>query len=415
MGWALDGRMEVGRCGLTSWIEISQERLRANYEVLQEAAGEAAVLAVVKANAYGHGLERCAQVLAGSGAEWLGVTGVEAGALVRRALSAAGLAAGAQPRVLVMGGLSREDAEGVVAEGLTPVVWTVEQVGWLSAAAGKLGETVAVHVEVDSGMTRQGVRPGPELVAVVRAIEAAAAVRLHGVMTHFASAEVAGSTQTVAQKRRFEAALAEVAAAGASPAWVSVGNTSGADLVEDPEDLMAWVARLAAEMGARAMVRAGLGLYGYCLELEEESDAGVAGGSRLAGRLQPVMTWKAKVIGVEAVPAGVAVGYCGTFVTERPMRLGLVAAGYADGLRRELSSTNACSGGWVVVQGCRAPIVGRVSMNLTSVDVSGIEGVRVGDDAVLLGDGVTAEDHAGIAGTIAYEILCGVRAVERGG
>ena len=95
------------------------------------------------------------------------------------------------------------------------------------------------------------------------------------------------------------------------------------------------------------------------------------------------------------------------------MRLALVAAGYADGLRRELSSTNAKAGGWVMVHGQRAPIVGRVSMNLTSVDVTGIDGVRLGDDAVLLGDGITADDHARIAGTIAYEILCGVRGVER--
>jgi alanine racemase len=121
------------------------------------------------------------------------------------------------------------------------------------------------------------------------------------------------------------------------------------------------------------------------------------------------MTWKAKVIGVEDVPAGVAVGYNGTYVTERPMRLALVAAGYADGFRRELSSTNKRAGGWVMLRGKRANVVGRVSMNLTSVDVTGIVGVVVGDDAVLLGDGITADDHARVAETIAYEILCGVR------
>jgi alanine racemase len=160
------------------------------------------------------------------------------------------------------------------------------------------------------------------------------------------------------------------------------------------------------------MVRPGLGLYGYRLPLEVEAGAAVTAGSRLDGLLQPVMTWKAKVIGVEEVPAGVAVGYNGTFVTERPMRLALVAAGYADGLRRELSSTNAKAGGWVMLRGRRAPMVGRISMNLTTVDVTGIEGVVVGDDAVLLGDGVTAQDHARLAGTICYEILCGVRAAE---
>ena len=189
------------------------------------------------------------------------------------------------------------------------------------------------------------------------------------------------------------------------------------DVVEQPEDPVAWLRRLAADAGARALLRSGLGLYGYSLAVEGSVKGSVEaeGASRLDGRLQPVMTWKAKVIGVEEVPAGAAVGYNGTFIAERPMRLALVAAGYADGFRRELSSTNERAGGWVMVRGQRANVVGRVSMNLTTVDVSAIGGVVVGDEAVLLGEGVTAEDHARIAGTISYEILCGVRAVERSG
>jgi alanine racemase len=122
------------------------------------------------------------------------------------------------------------------------------------------------------------------------------------------------------------------------------------------------------------------------------------------------MTWKTRVIGLREVRAGDTVGYNAIFTAERAMRLALLSAGYADGLWRELSGSNAHAGGWVMVRGQRAAIVGRVSMNLTVVDVTEVSGVGVGDEVVLLGDGVTADDHARLAGTIAYEIVCGVRA-----
>ena len=161
------------------------------------------------------------------------------------------------------------------------------------------------------------------------------------------------------------------------------------------------------------MVRSGLGLYGYCLPVERENGfTGVAEG-QVQSRLRPVMTWKTRVIGVRDVEAGATVGYNGTFVAPQQMRLALLPIGYADGLRRELSGTSAHPGGWMMVCGQRAPIIGRVSMNLTIVDVTGLAGVAVGDEAVALGDGVTADDHARLAGTIPYEIVCGVRAPVR--
>jgi alanine racemase len=125
------------------------------------------------------------------------------------------------------------------------------------------------------------------------------------------------------------------------------------------------------------------------------------------------MTWKTRVIGLREVQAGETVGYNATFVAQQPMRLALLPVGYADGLRRELSVATGIVGGWAMVQRQRAAIVGRVSMNLTVIDVSGIADVAVGDEVVLLGDGVTADDHALLARTIAYEIVCGVRAPSR--
>ena len=412
---------------MKSWVEISGERLRANYQILLQAAGPGtAVLAVLKADAYGHGLEVCAPVLARAGAEWIGVGGVEEGLAARRSLHAAGIDKAEQPRILVMCGHSRQDAEGIVDAGLTPVIWRVEQVAWLYEAARRLGmsTTLPVHVEVDSGMTRQGARPGPELAAVLQAIRqsvalgVSGALRLDGVMTHFASGEVAGSTQTLEQQQRFEAALAQVHDANFLPEWIHAGNSSGVDveLVGQSEDTIGWLHRTAAKASGTPMVRAGIALHGYCLPMELVDALPVTvlpATERLAHRLQPVMTWKAKIVDVSDVRPGDAVGYNGTFVAEQPMRLALLEVGYADGLRLELSSTNARPGGWVMVRGQRAPIVGRISMNLTTVDVTGIPGVATGDEAVVLGDGITAEDHARLASTVVYEIVCGVRAASR--
>lgn len=157
------------------------------------------------------------------------------------------------------------------------------------------------------------------------------------------------------------------------------------------------------------MVRSGLGLYGYCLPVEKEAGYAGRADAQVRSRLLPVMTWKARVTGVREIEAGERIGYNGTFTAEHRMRLALVPVGYADGLRRELSSTNVRVGGWVVLKGGRAPIVGRVSMNLTVVDVTSLADVAVGDEAIVLGEGVTADDHAQLAETIPYEILCGVR------
>jgi alanine racemase len=388
---------------VTSWIEVSEERLAGNFRVIEQAAGaETDVLAVVKANAYGHGADCCAVTLAQAGAKWLGVGTASEGALVRQALEEAGFAGEGAPRVLVMCGLLPEDIAAIVQNALTPVVWTMEQVVWLARTG------VPVHVEVETGMGRQGVRPGDALDALLEAM-GAAGIALDGVLTHFCAAEVADSERTREQQRKFAQAIAQVRERGLKPAWVHAGASSSVDNAA-PEDGPGWLVQQAQTVGAQAMVRCGIALYGYCLPIE-----GGAVQPKIRAKLLPAMTWKTRVLDVREVAAGEPVGYNASFVAQRPMRLALLPVGYSDGLRRELSSTNAKPGGWVMVGGARAAIVGRISMNLTVIDVtgvdgSGIEGVRVGDAVVLLGDGVTADDHARLAGTISYEILCGVRA-----
>lgn len=394
---------------MKSWVEISEERLTANYGALVGGAGDGvAVLAVVKADGYGHGAKVCAPVLARAGAEWLGVTDAGEGAAVRAAL--AGISEKRQPRIMVMSGLLREDAEAIVQHGLTPVVWTRQQMEWLAEAVAQRGaEPLAVHLEIDTGMARQGVAPGAELQELLNWLAEQRGLRLEGVMTHFASSEVANSPLTLQQRERFEQAIDEVTAAGLRPAWVHAGNSSTVDnraISEHDSGSLGWLRSVASGVGARAMVRCGLALYGYCLPVE-------GGKALVRPELLPVMTWKTRVIGVREVQAGDTVGYNAIFTARHPMRLALLPVGYADGLRRELSGSDAMPGGWVMIGGQRAMIVGRVSMNLTVVDVTDISGVSVGDEVVLLGDGVTADDHARLAHTIAYEIVCGMRAEPR--
>jgi alanine racemase len=396
-------------------VEISERRLNANYRLLAEAAGdETALLAIVKANAYGHGAAICAPVLTRAGAKWLGVTDATEGAAVREALASSGISHENQPQILIMCGSLSEDAEAIAHHGLTPVVWDQHQMETLAAAVRQRGGNASplpIHLEIDTGMARQGVVPGEPLHILLHWLKRQPHLHLDGVLTHFASAEVAGSPQTLKQRKQFEEAIAAVAAAGLHPAWVHVGNSSTLDC-QGTEQNLTWLRNLAANIGARSMVRPGIALYGYCLPIEQSTSSKNSIPSKLCSRLEPLMTWKTRILSLRDLHPGDTVGYNAIFTAERPMRVALLPVGYADGLRRELSAASTKPGGWVIAHGRRAPIVGRVSMNLTVVDVTGIP-VAVGDEIILLGDGITADDHARLAHTISYEIVCGVRATPR--
>jgi len=379
--------------GVKSWVEISGERLVENLRAVQaivNVGAGAEVLGVVKANAYGHDAAIVAPVLVNAGVRWLGVADVEEGARVRGVV-------GDGVRLLVMLGLEVEDCKGVVEYGLTPVVWTVEHVAMLERAGEAAGKVVRVHLEVDTGMARQGVDL-EEVAAVAERLAGSKWVRCEGVMSHLVAAEVEGSAVTERQRERFAEALQIIVVKGVSVQWVHLGATSAVD----EGATLGWMQELAGRVRARVLVRPGIALYGYCLPL----DTGRAG--RLCGHVQPVLTWKTRVIGLREIVVGETVGYGATFAAKALMRLALLPVGYADGLRRAASS--GVGDGWVMIRGRRAAVVGRVSMNLVVVDVTDIEGVAVGDEVVVLGEGVTADDHARWGGTISYEILCGIRA-----
>lgn len=367
------------------WVEIRTRSLEENYRyLLSVATGHAELLAIVKANAYGHSLELCAPAAVRAGANWLGVTSVEEGEQARARCPDA--------RILVIGGVFRGQGRAVIEHGLTAVVWQLDQLDELESAARAMGLQAAslpVHLEIDTGMSRQGASL-ESLGPLLARLGAESAIKLEGVMTHLFAADEADGAVTELQLQRLDEGLKTIEAAGLRPEWLNVGNSaallSGAG---------ARIAALAASHGMTAMLRPGLALYGLAPKIEA---------TREWAALQPALSWKTEVVGVRTIPAGAVVGYNGTFIATEPMRLALLAVGYGDGLDRELGNNFS-----LLVGGERAPIVGRISMDQTVVDVTEIDGVEAGDEVVILGtqgaETITAFDHAEAAGTIPWEIF----------
>jgi alanine racemase len=391
------------------WAEISSSRLLENYLLLRRLAGEAELLAVIKANGYGHDALACAQVLVAENPHaWLGVTCVEEGAAVRSVAP--------QARILVMGSVWHREAEAAIEHCLTPVVWEPRQIEslYVAASARKLAaHSMPVHLEIDTGMSRQGVRLDA-LPALLELLAASPALRVEAVMTHLHTPEALDGRATSEQLGRFVTAMDTIMAHGLNPKWIHAGN-SATGLSEGGA---ANLVRVAAGYKAKAMLRPGLALYGYAprfssagLSLSGFSSAGFSGTEPLAKAhlLQPVLSWKTRIVSLRSIDRGETVGYGATFRAARPTRLALLPIGYADGLNRLLSNR-----GSVLVRGQRAAIAGRISMDLTTIDVTDIPGVEIGDEAALIGEQkkerITAYDHADLVDTIPYEILCNIAA-----
>ena len=341
-------------------------------------------MAVVKANAYGHGLADCAEALAGEGSGWFGVTCVEEAVALRRVCPTA--------RILAMSGCWAGEGDAIVEQRITPAVWGAAHLDLLTEAAARhvlAAGTVPVHLEIDTGMSRQGA-PVEELAPLLKRFGADSPLRLEAVMTHFHSAHDRATTEE--QIRRLAIAVDAIAKAGLRPEYLSAGSSG--DLLDKST---AEVTRLAQRAGARRMVRTGIALYGY-----PPHGANVHG-------LKPVLAWKTRVTSLRTIEAGATAGYGATFRAGRRTRLALLPAGYADGLSRLLSNRGAA-----LVCGQRAPVVGRVSMDQATIDVTDIPGAAAGDEAVLIGaqgnERITADDVAQTTGTISYEVLCAISA-----
>jgi alanine racemase len=377
------------------WVEIHTRFLEDNYRFLSALAKpHAELLAIVKADAYGHSLGICAPAVVRAGARWLGVTSVEEGVAARALCPDA--------RILIIGGVFPGQGADLVRHGLTAVAWEPNQLDELEGAArtaGVAAGSVPVHLEIDTGMSRQGVGLDALAPALAR-FHPGSPLRLEAVMTHLFAADEADGVVTEAQLVRLEEALRKVEATGIYPEWLNVGN-SAALLAGRAET----IAALAARHGMKAMLRPGLALYGLIPRYDPNFDSSELESIAAAStRLQPVLAWKSKVVGVRSVPAGAVVGYNGTFVATEPMHLALVAAGYADGLDRRLGNRFS-----LLVRGVRAPLVGRISMDQAVLDVTEIPRVEAGDEVVILGtqDGetISAFDHAEAAETIPWEVF----------
>ena len=393
------------------WVEIRTRALEANFRFLAGLASpHAELLAIVKANAYGHSLALCAPAVVRAGARWLGVTSVEEG-IVARALCP-------EARVLIIGGVFPGQAAAAIQFQLTPVAWETWQLDEMLAAARTAGAqpgSVAIHLEIDTGMSRQGVGPN-ELAGLLARFGPGSPLRLEGVMTHLFAADEADGQATQEQLARLDEVMSRISSAGLFAEWLNVG--ASATLLAGQARV---VADLAALHGMKAMLRPGLALYGLVPRFDpafgpaDEPSSLAEPPSLVAARaaLQPVLAWKASVAGVHSVAAGATVGYNATFVATEPMRLALVSAGYGDGLTRSLGNHFS-----LLVRGQRAPLVGRVSMDQIVLDVTEISGVAPGDEVVILGtqgaesgnETITAFDHADAAGTIPWEVFTRIAA-----
>jgi len=364
-----------------TWAEVSLANLAHNFRAVQSHVGTSVVCAVVKADAYGHGAVACSRALEEAGARWFGVTTTDEALPLRHA--------GVRGRILLMTGFWRGEEEEVVRQNLTATVWEPWHLALLERAAAMLGVRAPVHLKIDTGMGRLGASL-EELSGLLMMLRSTPHLQLEGLCSHFASSEIVDAPEMERQTEKFAVAEKLARDAGFAPEIFHLANTAA--VVSRPTS---W----------RSMVRPGLALYGYSLPLQSGGDLQLEAPTALA--LRPVLSWKTLVLSVHDAPAGQALGYGGTFVTKTPSRIAVLPLGYADGLVRKLSNR-----GRVIVRDHYAPIVGRISMDLTLVDVTGIPDVALGDEVILLGKSescsVDAWEQARLADTLPYEILCGI-------
>jgi alanine racemase len=359
--------------------EINLDAIRHNLRVVRKHAGAARVWAVLKADAYGHGAPAVARTLERARVDGFCVALLEEGIELREA--------GIGAPILVMGGHYGAAHEELVARGLTPVVYDLEQVASFArlVRSGLAAGPIDVHLKVDTGMARLGVT-ARDLPAFAAALERFPEVRVRGLMTHLACADAADGQGTHEPMRRFEEAAGVLARHGVRPESQHAANSAA-------------ILRGDALLDA---VRPGLALFGVSPRVGSEP---------LTRELRPVMRVRTEILAVRDVEAGAAVGYGATWTAPRDSRIATIPMGYADGLSRHLGNR-----GRVLVRGLRAPIVGAVSMDMAMIDVTGIEGARVRDEVVVLGaqDGpngrafIGADEVADDAETIAWEVLTSI-------
>lgn len=363
--------------GRPTWAEIDLAALAHNFHVIKNQVGpDTKILSAVKANAYGHGAIECARRLESEGCDWFGVALPEEGIELR--------AAGIMRPILCLGGFWPGQEVALLKHQLTPVVYRLDLIESLNRAAQTANTTADVHVKIDTGMGRLGVR-ADALGEFCDGLTRFKGIRVEGLMTHLAAADDESKQEfTDNQLLKFESAIAVFRQRGFQPTLIHAANSAAAF----------------ANPGARGnMVRPGGALYGFTRDVLPASIETPA--------LRPVMSLHSRIVLLKNVPQGEYLGYGCTFQTQRDSLIATIPIGYDDGYRRALSNQARA-----IVRGKLAPVVGRVSMDLTLVDVTDVADVSLDDRVTLLGAGgessITAEDLGELAGTISYEITCGI-------
>src|SRR6266853_288635 len=383
-------RKEVSR---PVWAEVSLSALAQNLQAIRKYVnppGEKRksprkILSIVKGNGYGHGGPEVAKALEKVGSDWFGVTCTDEGIAVRKA--------GVRKPILILTSFVPGEESRLVKHALTAVIHRCEQLAVLERAAARHGKKrEPFHLKIDTGMNRLGIATS-DIECFARQLAKCKHLQLTGIFSHFASSEVFTDTavgqQTREQEGRFYAALERLRSLGIDPGIVHLANSAA--IVTRPET---WA----------EMVRPGAILYGYHpgydpSEKREEAEA------RLP--LKPVMSLRSRIISLRDVAQGAGVGYGATFVAQRPTRIGVLAAGYVDGIHRSLGNR-----GNVLLRGKLVPIIGIISMDVTMIDVTDVEGAEIGDVATIYGtDGkeiLPANRVARGVGTVTSDLLCAV-------
>src|SRR5579862_9424162 len=362
-----------------TWVEISLPKLRRNLARVQELAGSRRTMAVIKADAYGHGAVAVSNCLAACGVDWFGVATVEEALELR--------AAGIEKPILLLGGLYMSDPAHLIEYRLTPSISSTMRLDTYAECARRYGKPIEFHLKVDSGLGRLGL-PRDRVKSFVEHYRELEGLQLKGLFTHLASAEDLVASQTEEQGERFQEALGQLRSLDVEPQWIHVSNSA---------------ALLTGRKFPENLVRIGALLYGYCMPLI------VPPGQELpkVPKFEPVLTFKSRIVYIKDIPSGTPLGYSASFYARRPSRIATVPVGYADGLSHALSNR-----GYAIVRGRRVRIVGSISMDLTLLDVTDIPGTDVGDEVILIGEeggsSITAVEIAQLLDTVPYEVLCSI-------
>lgn len=366
-------RVEVALAG--TYAVVNLDHYAANVQAMKQHIGDQVeLMAVVKANAYGHGMLCCARTAVEAGAGWLAVARIEEGLHLR--------AKGVTAPILVIGPPNPRLLEKGITAGIALAAGTPEILAQIGVEAARAGRRARVHLKIETGLHRYGIDRASVQELACRAVSDPG-IELEGIYTHFATADELDDGFLDVQVGRFEETWRDLRQAGARFAFAHAANSAAAlrQVIPHLED------------GTRPVVRAGYALYGLS----------PSGEVPVTGAFRPVLTLKSRIARVFTLEAGEGVSYGRTFVAERPTRCATLPIGYGDGFSRALSNR-----GWALVKGVRCPIRGRVAMDQTVIEVDQVPGVAFGDEAILIGEGedaMTVDIIASLSGTIGYEIV----------